>query len=175
MENLGFTHVWLNQGVENEILFIALLKQRLNDTYIQNWNASIDESSRATTYKLFSDFGFKDYLKIIKIRKFRIALTRLRLSAHRLSIETGRWHKPNKIPRNERKCQICNSIEDEFHFILECTNYNDIRKKYIKKHFWKNPNIPKFIELLTTDNVSTLKKLSTFVFKAFEIRSHMYY
>ena len=35
-------------------------------------------------------------------------------------------------------CIMCdkNVVEDEFHFILQFTNYNDIRKKFIKKYYW---------------------------------------
>ena len=46
-------------------------------------------------------------------------MTRLRVSTHNLEIETRRWHKPNKIPRNDRKCKHCNTLEDEFHFIID--------------------------------------------------------
>lgn len=67
-------------------------KQRLDDTYIQGWTETL-ENSRASSYKLFSDFCFKKYLKHINIMKFRTALI-LRVSAHRVSIKTGRWHKP---------------------------------------------------------------------------------
>ena len=37
----------------------------------------------------------------------------------RAYIELGRH---NNIPRNERKCTLCNlnDIEDEFHFVLKC-------------------------------------------------------
>jgi len=34
------------------------------------------------------------------------------VSAHRLAVEAGRLHKPNKIPFNERKCPLCNTLED---------------------------------------------------------------
>ena len=56
---------------------------------------------------LFYDFVFKQYLHSIRIDTFRITLKRFRDSAHRLEIEAGRWHKPNKIPHNERKCKLC--------------------------------------------------------------------
>ena len=75
-------------------------------------------------------------------------MSRIRMSSHRLQIEAGRWHRPQSIPLNERKYIICNNVEDEFHFILECTKYNEIRRKYIKKYFWQRPNISKFIELI---------------------------
>mgnify|MGYP000426324330 FL=1 len=104
LENLGFYNVWLNKGLENENLFVNIFKQRMGDTYLQDWNSEIEHSSRARTYRLFCSFGLNSY--------FKFALCRFRVSAHRLAVETGRRHKPNKIPYNERKCQLCNTLED---------------------------------------------------------------
>jgi len=77
---------------------------------------------------LFSDFNFQFYLDNVQNTKNRKALSRLRVSSHRLAIEIGRWHKPNVIPRNERKCPVCSTLEDEFHFLLEFPLYSDLRK-----------------------------------------------
>ena len=128
LENLGFYNVWLNQGVENENLFLNKFKQHMRDNYLQDWNSEIKNSSRARTYRLFCSFGLNSYLKCVKIEKFKFALCRFKVSAHRLAVEAGRWHKLNKIPYNERKCQLCNTLEDEFHFLLECALYYDLRK-----------------------------------------------
>ena len=48
--------------------------------------------------------------------KYRNTLAELRLSSHQLNIEVG---KHNNIPRNERKCTLCdlNDIDDEFHLL----------------------------------------------------------
>ena len=144
LENLGLNYAWLNQGVGNADAFLLLCKQRLNDQFVQTWNNEISNSTRADSFRLFADFGFKVYLKHITITKFRQDLTRLRVSSHILQIETGRWHNPHKIPRNERICIICNSLEDEFHFLLECSLYTDLRNTYIKPYYWRYPNILKF-------------------------------
>ena len=64
------------------------------------------------------------------------------MSAHILAVEAGRWHKPNKIPYNERTCQLCNTLE-EFHFLLECPLNYDLRKSMIDKYYWKQPNMIK--------------------------------
>ena len=64
--------------------------------------------------------------------KFRNAFTRLCVASHRLEVETVRWHKPNRTPIEERKCLFCNCLEDEFHFVLECQLYQDLRNEYIK-------------------------------------------
>ena len=58
-----------------------------------------------------------------------------------------------------------------FHFILECAIYDGLRKKYIKRYYWQNPNMPKFIELLTSEDSKIIKNLSCFIEKAFKMRA----
>ena len=48
--------------------------------------------------------------------------------SHALAIETGIY---NKTKENDRKCSNCSDyVENEFHFILVCQNYNDYRLSY---------------------------------------------
>ena len=54
----------------------------------------------------------------------RVAFTRLRLSAHRLRIETGRWAR---LPPNERLCS-CGHIQDEPHVNQLCPLVQHIRE-----------------------------------------------
>ena len=70
-------------------------------------------------------------------------MTKLRVASHRLEIEVGRWARPNRVPIADRKCRTCNSIEDEFHFLLECNLYNDLRVQYIKRYYWNRTNVLK--------------------------------
>ena len=49
---------------------------------------------------------------------------------------------------DERKCRVCNILEDEFHFIFECPVYSDLRKLYIDKYYINRPSMLKLIELL---------------------------
>ena len=172
LDTMGFSEVWLNQGVANNEYFLQIFKVRSKDCFIQIWNEELRESTRASTYILFSKFSYQSYLDTILNKKFRTALTRLRVSSHRLEIEMGRWHKPHIIPRNERKCQLCNTLEDEFHFILECPLYHDLRIQYIPRYYWRNPNIPKFIELIINENSTRIRKLACFIYKGFEIRQN---
>ena len=140
---------------------------------MQGWNEEISNSSRANAYSLIADFNFKCYLDFVTIRKFRYAFTRLRVASHRLEIEAGRWHKTNRTPAEERKCVNCNSLEDEFHFVLECSLYQDLRQIYIKRYFWTRPNVPIFVELLQSDNkkIINIKNLSVYIYKSFEKRT----
>ena len=67
---------------------------------------------------LIKSFDFKMYLDNIKKKIYRFALTKFRLSSHELEIETGRGKQPVKTPISDRKCKLCNTIEDEFHVLL---------------------------------------------------------
>ena len=58
---------------------------------------------------------------------FRRNLTKLRISAHNLAIETGRYSKPVETPVEKRLCFHCNEIESEFHFFLKCALYKTER------------------------------------------------
>ena len=52
-----------------------------------------------------------------------------RLSNHKICIETGRYNDPS-IPREYRKCVICNILEDEHHFMFICPTFNNIRMRF---------------------------------------------
>ena len=171
--NLNFNDVWLAQGVGNVNVFLGILKTRLKDNLMQNWKAHLNESNSASFYRTFSDFQFQPYLNTVNIKKFRVALTKLRISSHRLEIEAGRWAKPNKTPRQNRKCKYCNSFEDEFHFLFECSLYNHLRPLYFKPYFRLNSNMFKTVQLFQSENDSDIKRLATYVYKAFEIRSDL--
>lgn len=80
--NLVFMEAWIQQNVGDANIFISVVKQRLSDNFIQNWNSWLNESSRALFYRNFS-FGYKSYLDIVINSKLRVALTLLCLSSHR--------------------------------------------------------------------------------------------
>ena len=73
-------------------------------------------------------YTFKKYLDFINNRKHKAALTNLRIIAHRLHTETGRYKKYDynlrryvNTPWEERTCSVCvNKIEGEYHFLFEC-------------------------------------------------------
>ena len=173
--SLGFQEIWYFQTVGNTKLFLSLVKQRINDQFIQNWNERLETSSRASFYRSIGIFQFQPYLNIVNLSQYRKCLSRLRLSSHRLSVETGRWHKPISIPQNERKCIFCDTLEDEYHFVLECKLYTALRKQYVSSFYWKRPNMFKFTCLMKSENEKTMKNLGIYVYKAFALRTSMIY
>ena len=171
LSNLGFYHVWVAQGVGDENNFISTFKQRVSDHFVQNWHQRLNESSRATFYRQICVFQFQPYLEKILHKKFRNALSKLRLSSHRLHIESGRWNRPHPTPRVNRICSTCNILEDEYHFIFECSLYEEERQLLIKPYYRRRYNMLKLIELFKSTNKNTLNKLGNYIYKCFEKRT----
>ena len=102
--------------------------------------------------------------------KLRKSLTRLRISCHRLFIETGRYSIP-KIPVEDRLCKFYNliQVEDEMHFLTVCPLYKQEREILYRiaakgsKHFPNLSNSNKFIWLLCNENRDLCLQLATYV------------
>ena len=79
------------------------------------------------------EWGLEPYINLLPLN-LRKNLTRLRISSHRLPIETGRYERPI-IPRNERYCKVCTTsgypkrIGDESHLLFQCVIGTDKRLK----------------------------------------------
>ena len=121
--------------------------------------------------KVYKTYGLQKYLTFPLKQASRSYITKLRISAHTLCIETGRYNKP-PIPRQNRLCKFCpNSIEDETHFLLNCPKYEPQRNKY---DIFKIPNFTTEAIALKTimnpDDHNMAKQLSFFIFEAFEVR-----
>ena len=53
-------------------------------------------------------------------------------------------------------------------FILECKSLENLRKNYLCKYYYLNPNIIKFNELMSTHKKKTLGKLCFFIVKIYD-------
>ena len=95
------------------------------------------------------------------------ALSKLRVSSHRLEVESDRWVRPRRIPVHKRKCIVCQVVEDEFHFIIECPLYTELRRKYNPNYYYRRPSMLKFVELINTHNSRLLNKNGIFYLSCF--------
>ena len=87
----GFGYVWISHDVGDIHYFMKEFKQRLIDCFSQNWDESVQESSRCKYYKHFKTLlNTERYLTIELPLKYRLALSRFRWSNHTLHVETGR-------------------------------------------------------------------------------------
>ena len=172
LESIGFAEVWLYPRSVDFKLFLPKFKQRLIDNFIVNARDGLNKSSSMCMYReLKSDFDRSPYLTMLQNKKLRNALSKLRLSSHRLAVETGR-HTNIRIARQNRKCIFCNTddIEDEYHFVLICPLYSNLRTQLIRKYYYKHPSMLKFIQLLNSTG-KVLKNLALYISKAFEERN----
>ena len=155
----------------NAKVFPMIFKQRIIDTFVQQWHVSIDTSTMLDFYKCFKHtLEYESYLDILPY-SLRCILSKIRLSCHPLRVQTGRY-APNRIARNERICLYCDSgdIEDEYHFICVCNKFSEVRKKYIKKFYFIRPSMFKFIQLLNSSNKMLIRNLCIFVKESLKLR-----
>ena len=56
-------------------------------------------------------------------------MTKLRISSHKLEVEKGRHQSPI-VPIEKRLCKVCDRkvLGDEFHAIMKCPKFDDIRQ-----------------------------------------------
>ena len=88
--------------------------------------------------KARGEAGPPAYLDLTRKNASRNSLVKLRISSHKLKIETVRYEN---IPRDEMLCSLCNCnrIEDETHFLLDCPSFSSIREMFFSK---LEPKIP---------------------------------
>ena len=169
LESNGLSFLWLNQNCLD--CSFNLIKQRILDVYKQTWYSEINNSSRLVSYCRFKhSFEQEKYLNVITEQKFRIALCKFRSSAHNLAIERGRH---SNVQKEDRKCIFCNSgaIENEYHFLLVCSKFDDLRKKYFSKFYCHWPTLNKFDMLMSCDSKKVILNLSKYIFYAEKRRS----
>ena len=150
-----------------------MFQQWLKDQYLQTWYAAISLNSKLSMYAEFKRaYIHEPYLNVVTIRKYRRALASFRTSSHRLQVERGRHLN---IPRNERKCAVCQtSIEDEYHFLMVCPLYNDIRQTYIPNDYINIVNIHNFNSLMQTIDEDLIRHIAMFLYYAFQRRATFY-
>ena len=161
----GFGYVWEMQSVVNKNLFISQFKQRLIDQYLQEWHNVINEMSRLCLYRTIkSSYAVDMYISVLNIRKFRHSYCSLKIGSLDLEIQRGRY---NNVPRDQRLCKLChNEVEDEYHFLLKCPLYDELRAKYIPSKYCVNPNLHKFVLLMSCRNSNIILSTATFIYMA---------
>lgn len=165
-DSCGLSYIFTDQQFIDFSLYKQLIKQILQDQFVQKWHSDIDNSSRGSFYELFKqNFGLETYLLRLP-EKSRIWITKFRSSNIKFPIETGRWHN---IPRHERICSLCNEglLGDEFHYLFVCKNsiVVNLRKLYVPKYFSSHPSIYKFKGMFSNYHTTLLSKISMFIKK----------
>ena len=111
--------------------------EKLQKHFTDCWHYEKSNSSKLSFYnKIKNKFARESYIDAVKGFSRRYSTTQLRISAHDLEIERGRY---TNSPREERLCQWCKIsmgsciTEDEDHILYDCDLYADLRAKLVTK------------------------------------------
>ena len=132
-------------------------------------------------------FGREPYIDLVKNRNQRCQLSRLRVSAHRLECELGRYKRP-LVPRDQRFCRYCppqpgldglavRPVDTECHCLTECqvgqdervVLYRDISSR--NSRFSSLCNADKFKVLVCSSNPTDCKAVNRFFDRQCQIRA----
>jgi hypothetical protein len=140
---------------------LARAKSEMEVIFQYKWYSTLDKEdgrnqsggNKLRTYRQFKhNFTYEQYLDNEPKLDLRKNITKFRISAHKLEIETGRY-LPRNDPRREPKNRICkhcnlNETEDELHVLVRCPNYHAHREILMQNLTDTFPNI---IHLNTTN------------------------
>ena len=104
----------------------------LHTKFCESWEQDVINVPKLRSFIKFKhEYGTEPFVKI-QNRGYRSVMAQFRCGILPLSIETGRF---NGIPVEFRLCLFCpgNTTEDEFHFLLDCSFYSDLRQVLLTK------------------------------------------
>ena len=64
LDSAGLSGIWTSQSLpKSTVYFNTILKLRLHNQFIQNWNEGITKGGKCTVYSIIKNtFGFEKYL-----------------------------------------------------------------------------------------------------------------
>ena len=168
---LFYDMLWLFESSLTDYNIHQVFKDNIYKQYETKWYNTINDYNKYPKLRFYktikSKLSVEPYLTGIRDYSSRNAISKLRLSAHRLNIEVGRHRK---IPLLERTCEHCpNEIEDEFHFIMVCKEHSTERniliqhaRQYIND-FEDLTHEEQFHAIMSNEDCSFQYKLSNYI------------
>ena len=145
----GLDSVWQTHRFTSPKNLCKNVEICLKEIYVRSWRNALENSNKALLYRNFkTKFEQEKYIHQLP-DTYIIAIARFRCSNHKLPIEQGR---KRRIPREMRLCSDCDSgsFGDEFHFLLECAKYSDLRKQYIAVQYRSVKSVYNVCRLLSS-------------------------
>lgn len=148
----------------NEKVFLKCLKERLIDTFRQDWIVKVQNRSE-TRYSLYSklksELYLSTYLCEIKHVQAKSSITRLRLGVSHLNTHYNRFKSNPSL--EDLECPFCKDVmENEVHFLFCCPMYNDLRDKYIDYKYVSRPSEFRLSVLLASESKTVMSSLGWF-------------
>ena len=151
------------------MVFLFVLRERLIDCRWQHWASHVQESERFDMYRLFNpSHCIPVYLSMKMNRHLRQIMSRFRFGISDLAIHHYRYSSAGD---HCYTCPLCKEAEDnEIHFVLICPVISDIRRQYIPYKFYRQPCLFRYTLLMTATNMSIVRNLANFLYRAFKFR-----
>ena len=188
LTKVGLEQVWYQQQVDDPQNFIKVIRTKVREIYekqVKKQRATDRSGGESSGNKLRTYWKFKSthelepYLVHVKPLNLRKNISKLRISAHDLSIERGRYHRPHKLPISERKCQFCGDVEDEKHVVIFCTQYTEARRILFDKinteddTFLRMNSEEKFIKIMRCGTNLICKALAKYLSLVSDMRGKL--
>ena len=170
------------QQSDTRLIIKNKITKHFQSEVLHRLNEHLTDNRKLSLYASFkTNYKFESYLDYIADFTVRCTLAKLRLSAHNLQIETGRFSK-KKIPRDERFCLYCKSqnnftVENEIHFVLACPLYNEERQLFLEEIYKNFPttalldDLNMYNWLMIQEDYKITNRLGIFCKKNFEKRA----
>ena len=167
LDSIGMHNVFNNITSVNKVWFKSTIKQKLNDSYINKWSASVFNSSTCLNYRAMTEHKqLQPYLLNLP-SQYMYAMCKFKCANHRMPIVSGRY---SGISVDDRKCELCdlddhyNGIGDEFHYLFNCPFFREDRPKYIKRYYYSSPNTYKMTQLFNYVSDTEMLALAKLIF-----------
>ena len=160
-----------------------LVKRQISDIVAEIHNRSksslLQKAQSESKLKYFietsSDYIISEYLLLVKNRESRSSISKIRSGVLDLAIETGRR---KNVPKEKRMCNQCNNniIEDELHFMFDCTAYIMERHSFLNmcsgsiSNIYNMSHLQKLKSILNSSNSILLNQFGMFITKIHKIR-----
>lgn len=136
------------------------------------WKSALHKSPKLDFYKTVKEKPTAEkYIKLLPL-DLRRYISRIRISAHRLPIELGRYTAPHPTPRSDRTCPICIhegilQLGDEHHFLFSCKVSKEFKHILNERNLilWQNHDSA---ALFNNDDCEDLFNFATFVKKSYK-------
>ena len=101
-------------------------------------------------------------VQILSAKKnFNSARNNVNLLNHKMPIEWGRFVG---TLRDDRICETCflNKTGDEFHYLLECSYFEDARRVHLPRNLLATSNVDTFRRIMCPEDTQRLFKVAKF-------------
>ena len=167
----GFESVWQINVVSKRSRFVNDFKVACRLQYLTEVFQICFTSTKGDVYTLLSQ-GLEACRPAWHLShlegELAAVLSRFRTSNHRLPIELGRW---NGTARDQRLCPNCSTLGDEFHLLIDCPVFSDLREPIdgILNAYRHLPRNTAVADILDIRDFVQCRRIARFLMKA-EIR-----